>query len=101
MYIISDPKTSLNVLIITNRYNICGSGTIDYEVEAHTLDAQETSAARQGSTTGNIHGSITKNFQVGLGSGLDVWKKGGGSFEGFAAVLIRLGVGMWTKMILG
>ena len=43
---------------------LSGNGTIDYSVEAHTLDAQETSAARQGSTTRNIHGSITKNFHV-------------------------------------
>ena len=42
---------------------LSGNGTIDYNVEAHTLDVQETSAARQGSTTRNIHGSITKNFQ--------------------------------------
>ena len=41
---------------------LSGNGTIDYNVEAHTLDVQETSAARQGSTTRNIHGSITKNF---------------------------------------
>ena len=41
---------------------LSGNGTIDYSVEAHTLDAQETSAARQESTTRNIHGSITKNF---------------------------------------
>ena len=44
---------------------LSGNGTIDYNVEAHTLDVQETSAARQGSTTRNIHGSITKNFQSG------------------------------------
>ena len=42
---------------------LSGNGTIDYNVEAHTLDVQETSAARQGSTTRNIQGSITKNFQ--------------------------------------
>ena len=33
---------------------LSGNGTIDYSVEAHTLDAQETSAARQGSTTRNL-----------------------------------------------
>ena len=38
--------------------------TIDYSVEAHTLDAHKTSAARQESTTRNLHGSITKNFHV-------------------------------------
>ena len=43
---------------------LSGNGTIDYNVEAHTLDVQETSAARQGSTTRNMHGSITKNFQL-------------------------------------
>ena len=34
-----------------------GNGTIDYDVEAHTLDAHKTSAARQESTTRNLHGS--------------------------------------------
>ena len=34
-----------------------GNGTIDYSVEAHTLDAHKTSAARQESTTKNLHGS--------------------------------------------
>ena len=43
---------------------LSGNGTIDHSVEAHTLDAQETSTARQGSTTRNIHGSITKNFHL-------------------------------------
>ena len=42
---------------------LSGNGTIDYSVDAHTLDAHKTSAARQESTTRNIHGSITKNFQ--------------------------------------
>ena len=32
---------------------LSGNGTIDYSVEAHTLDAHKTSAARQESTTGN------------------------------------------------
>ena len=31
-----------------------GNGTIDYDVEAHTLDAHKTSAARQESTTRNL-----------------------------------------------
>ena len=31
-----------------------GNGTIDYSVEAHTLDAHKTSAARQESTTRNL-----------------------------------------------
>ena len=30
------------------------NGTIDYDVEAHTLDAHKTSAARQESTTRNL-----------------------------------------------
>ena len=30
---------------------LSGNGTIDYSVEAHTLDAQETSVARQEPTT--------------------------------------------------
>ena len=30
------------------------NGTIDYDVEAHTLDARKTSAARQESTTGHL-----------------------------------------------
>ena len=34
-----------------------GNDTIDYSVEAHTLDAHKTSTARQGSTTRNLHGS--------------------------------------------
>ena len=33
---------------------LSGNGTIDYDVEAHTLDAHETSAARQESTTRNL-----------------------------------------------
>ena len=45
---------------------LSGNGTIDYNVESHTLDAQETSAARQGSTTRNIQGSITRNFQISV-----------------------------------
>lgn len=53
-YIISDPKILLNVLTITNRYNICGSGTIDYEVGAHTLNTHKTSSACQESTTRNL-----------------------------------------------
>ena len=36
---------------------LSGNGTIDYSVEAHTLDAHKTSAARQESTTRNLHGS--------------------------------------------
>ena len=36
---------------------LSGNGTIDYDVEAHTLDAHKTSAARQESTTRNLHGS--------------------------------------------
>ena len=35
-----------------------GNGTIDYSVEAHSLDAHKTSAARQGSTT--------RNLQIGI-----------------------------------
>ena len=31
-----------------------GSGTIDYDVEAHTVDAHKTSAVRQESTTRNL-----------------------------------------------
>ena len=34
-----------------------GNGTIDYSVDAHTLDAHKTSAARQESTTRNLNGS--------------------------------------------
>ena len=34
---------------------LSGNGTIDYEVEAHTLDALKTSAARQESTRRNLH----------------------------------------------
>ena len=33
---------------------LSGNGTIDYSVEAHTLDAHKTSAARQESTTRNL-----------------------------------------------
>ena len=32
---------------------LSGNGTIDYDVEVHTLDAHKTSAARQESTTRN------------------------------------------------
>ena len=34
---------------------LSGNGTIDYDVEAHTLDDHKTSAARQESTTRNLH----------------------------------------------
>ena len=37
---------------------LSGNGTIDYDIGAHILDAHKTSAARQQSTTRNIHGSI-------------------------------------------
>ena len=33
---------------------VSGKGTIDYNVEAHTLGAHSTSAARQESTTRNL-----------------------------------------------
>ena len=36
---------------------LSGNGTIDYDVEAHTLDAHKTSAARQESTTRNLQAS--------------------------------------------
>ena len=42
---------------------LSGNGTIDYDVEAHTFDAHETSVARQESTTRNIHGSVSRNLQ--------------------------------------
>ena len=41
---------------------LSGNGTIGYDVDVHTLDAQKTSAVSQESTTRNIQGSITKNF---------------------------------------
>ena len=34
---------------------LSGNGTIDYDVEVHTLDDHKTSAARQESTTRNLH----------------------------------------------
>ena len=34
---------------------LSGNGTIDYDVEAHTLSAHKTSAARQESTSRNLH----------------------------------------------
>ena len=51
---------------------LSGNGTIDYDVEAHTLAAHKTSAARQESTTRNLyggtastfHGSAVRNLQV-------------------------------------
>ena len=33
---------------------LSGNGTIDYSVEAHTLDTHKTSTAYQESTTGNL-----------------------------------------------
>ena len=36
---------------------LTGNGTIDYSVEAHTLDARKTPAVRQESTTRNLNGS--------------------------------------------
>ena len=47
-----------------------GNGTIDYSVEAHTLDAQETSAVQQGAITrhlfvgtlSTLHGSTANNL---------------------------------------
>ena len=43
---------------------LSSNGTINYDIGAHTRDAQETSAARQESTTRNLHGSITKNLHI-------------------------------------
>ena len=39
---------------------LSGNGTIDYDIEAHTLDAQKTSAAHQGSTTRNLQQKVIK-----------------------------------------
>ena len=44
---------------------LSGNGTIEYDAEAHTLDARKTSAARQESTTGNLHGSTATTFHGG------------------------------------
>ena len=40
---------------------LSGNGTIGYSVEAHTLDAQETSTVCQESTTRNLHPCIITN----------------------------------------
>ena len=42
-----------------------GNGTIDYDAEAHTLDAHKTSAARQESTTKNLQVSDNKVYVSG------------------------------------
>ena len=34
---------------------LSGNGTIDYDIETHTLDVYKTSAARKASTTRNLH----------------------------------------------
>lgn len=53
------------------------SGITDYDIEAHTLDAQKTSAVHQefttarhlhGSTLSTSHDSFAKNFQSAHGS---------------------------------
>ena len=41
---------------------LSGNGTIDCDVEAHTLDAHKTSAARQESTTRNLQVSDNKVY---------------------------------------
>ena len=43
---------------------LSGNGTIDYDVEAHTPDAHRTSATRQESTTGNLHGSVAQDLHL-------------------------------------
>ena len=45
---------------------LSGNGTIDYSVEAHTLDAHKTSAARQESTTRNIHELVPTCLQASV-----------------------------------
>ena len=50
---------------------LSGNDTIDYDVEAHTLDAHKTSAVPQASTTrhlqdstpSSLHGSTARNLQ--------------------------------------
>ena len=39
-----------------------GNGTIDYDVEAHTLDDHKTSAARQESTTRNLQDQVVNTI---------------------------------------
>ena len=41
---------------------LSGNDTIDYDVEAYTLDARKTSAACQESTTRNLHSSAAYTF---------------------------------------
>ena len=53
---------------------LSGNGTIDYDIEAHTLDAHKTSAARQESITRNLrgndpstlHGSVARHLHPKL-----------------------------------
>ena len=52
---------------------LSGNGTIDYNVEAHTLDAHKTSAARQESTTRNLHGSAASTFHGSAAQNLQIW----------------------------
>ena len=49
-----------------------GNGTIDYSVEAHTLDTHKTSTAYQESTTGNLHGSTASTFHGSTAQNLQV-----------------------------
>ena len=44
---------------------LSGNGTIDYDVEAHTLDAHKTSAARQEFTMKNLHGGTAIDINTG------------------------------------
>ena len=43
---------------------LSGNGTIDYSVEAHTLDAHKTSAARQEPTTRNLQELLIYYFNI-------------------------------------
>ena len=45
---------------------LSGNGTINYDVEAYTLDAHKTSALRQGSTTRNLRELVPTCLQVSV-----------------------------------
>ena len=80
---------------------LSGTGTIDYSVEAHTLDAQETSAACQESTTKNLQQKV-KNI-ARLARSLDYVLL----FPGFALSssdssadwVTPVGLGLWILVV--
>ena len=51
---------------------LSGNGTIDYDVEVHTLDDHKTSAARQESNTGNLYPFAISTLNGGAAQNLHI-----------------------------